>query len=119
MAEVLRLRVYTRGRQLVDQDGREVTAPGVYGEIGVLPDHAALVTTLEPGVLSYKDTAGAVASVQVTGGVAEGPDNGVSHPAHAGAAAAGRPRGGQRAGPGSSAGKLPPAPAAGRGTGAA
>ena len=75
MAEVLRLRVYTRERQLVDQDVREVTAPGVYGEIGVLPDHAALVTTLEPGVLSYKDTAGAVASVQVTGGFAEVRDN--------------------------------------------
>ena len=33
---------------------REVTAPGAYGQIGVLPDHAALVTTLEPGALSYK-----------------------------------------------------------------
>jgi len=89
MAEVLRLRVYTRERQLVDQDVREVTAPGVYGEIGILPDHAALVTTLEPGVLSYKDTAGAVASVQVTGGFAEVRDNVMTVLADAGAAAAG------------------------------
>jgi len=89
LAEVLRLRVYTRERQLVDQDVREVTAPGVYGEIGVLPDHAALVTTLEPGVLSYKDTAGAVASVQVTGGFAEVRDNVMTVLADAGAAAAG------------------------------
>ena len=89
MADVLRLRVYTRERQLVDQDVREVTAPGVYGEIGVLPDHAALVTTLEPGVLSYKDTAGAVASVQVTGGFAEVRDNMMTVLADAGAAAAG------------------------------
>ncbi len=89
MADVLRLRVYTRERQLVDQDVREVTAPGVYGEIGVLPDHAALVTTLEPGVLSYKDTAGAVASVQVTGGFAEVRDNVMTVLADAGAAAAG------------------------------
>ena len=89
MAEVLRLRVYTRERQLVDQDVREVTAPGVYGEIGVLPDHAALVTTLEPGVLSYKDTAGAVASVQVTGGFAEVRDNVMTVLADACAAAAG------------------------------
>ena len=86
---MLRLRVYTRERQLVDQDVREVTAPGVYGEIGVLPDHAALVTTLEPGVLSYKDTAGAVASVQVTGGFAEVRDNVMTVLADAGAAAAG------------------------------
>ena len=89
MAEVLRLRVYTRERQLVDQDVREVTAPGVYGEIGVLPDHAALVTTLEPGVLSYKDTAGAVASVQVTGGFAEVRDNVMTVLADAAADAAG------------------------------
>ena len=89
MAEVLRLRVYTRERQLVDQDVREVTAPGVYGEIGVLPDHAALVTMLEPGVLSYKDTAGAVASVQVTGGFAEVRDNVMTVLADAAADAAG------------------------------
>jgi len=56
MADVLRLRVYTRERQLVDQDVREVTAPGAYGQIGVLPDHRRVVTTLEPGLLSYKDT---------------------------------------------------------------
>jgi len=89
LADVLRLRVYTRERQLVDQDVREVTAPGVYGEIGVLPDHAALVTTLEPGLLSYKDTAGAVASVQVTGGFAEVRDNVMTVLADAAADAAG------------------------------
>src|SRR2546429_7667060 len=105
MAEVLRLRVYTRGRQLVDQDGREVTAPGVYGEIGVLPDHAALVTTLEPGVLSYKDTAGAVASVQVTGGVAQGRGNLMAVLAHARAGAAGGPGGARGAARGNPAGR--------------
>ena len=72
---MLRLRVYTRERQLVDQDVREVTAPGTYGEIGVLPDHAALVTTLEPGVLSYRETGGAVARIEITGGFAEVRDN--------------------------------------------
>ena len=75
MADLLRLRVYTRERQLVDRDVREVTAPGAYGEIGVLPDHAALVTTLEPGVLSYRETGGAVARVRLTGGFAEVRDN--------------------------------------------
>ena len=71
----LRLRVYTRERQLVDLEVREVTAPGAYGEIGVLPDHAALVTTLEPGVLSYRETDGAVARIEITGGFAEVRDN--------------------------------------------
>ena len=67
----MRLRVYTRERQLVDQDVLEVTAPGAYGEIGVLPDHAALVTTLEPGELSYRETGGAVQRIRIAGGFAE------------------------------------------------
>jgi len=74
MADRLRLRVYSPERQLVDADVAEVTAPGAYGEIGVLPDHAALVTTLEAGILSYRS--GTITSrIKVTGGFAEVRDN--------------------------------------------
>jgi len=85
----MRLRVYTRERQLVDEEVREVTAPGAYGEIGVLPDHAALVTTLEPGELSYVETGGAVARIRITGGFAEVRDNVMTVLADAGEAVAG------------------------------
>lgn len=74
MADRLRLRVYGPERQLVDTDVAEVTAPGAYGEIGVLPDHAALVTTLEPGVLSYRTGAG-TSRIRIGGGFAEVRDN--------------------------------------------
>jgi F-type H+-transporting ATPase subunit epsilon len=74
MADRLRLRVYSPERELVDRDVREVTAPGAYGEIGVLPDHAALVTLLEPGVLSYKEN-GSVVRLRIGGGFAEVRDN--------------------------------------------
>ncbi len=74
MADSLRLRVYTPERQLVDDVVREVTVPGAYGQIGVLPDHAALVTLLEPGVLSYKQDA-KVVRFQIGGGFAEVRDN--------------------------------------------
>jgi F-type H+-transporting ATPase subunit epsilon len=74
MADRFRLRVYSPERQLVDTDVAEVTAPGAYGEIGVLPDHAALVTILEPGVLSYK-TGATVTRLRVSGGFAEVRDN--------------------------------------------
>jgi len=74
VADRFRLRVYTPERELVDRDVREVTAPGAYGEIGVLPDHAALVTLLEPGVLSYRENGG-VARIQIGGGFAEVRDN--------------------------------------------
>jgi F-type H+-transporting ATPase subunit epsilon len=74
MADRFRLRVYTLERELVDDDVREVTAPAAYGEIGVLPDHAALVTTLEPGVLSYRQN-GKVAKLTVGSGFIEVRDN--------------------------------------------
>ena len=74
MADRLRLRVYTPERELVDGEVREVTAPGVWGEIGVLPDHAALVTALRPGVLSFRRN-GEVVRLRITGGFAEVRDN--------------------------------------------
>ena len=74
MAEKLRLRVYTTEGELLDREVREVTAQGALGEIGVLPDHAALVTALEPGVLSYRD-GGTVVRLNLGSGFAEVRDN--------------------------------------------
>ena len=74
MADRFRLRVYSPERELVDTDVAEVTAPGAYGEIGVLPDHAALVTMLEPGTLSYREGS-RVSKLRITGGFAEVRDN--------------------------------------------
>ena len=70
MADRLRLVVLTPERQLVDEMVLEVTAPGAYGQIGVLPNHAALVTSLEAGTLSYK-TAQGEKRFNITGGFAE------------------------------------------------
>jgi F-type H+-transporting ATPase subunit epsilon len=74
MADRLRLRVYTPERELADREVREITAPGTLGELGILPDHAALATTLEPGVLSYRDEGGTT-RLQLGGGFAEVRDN--------------------------------------------
>ena len=70
MADRLRLVVLTPERQLVDEMVLEVTAPGAYGQIGVLPNHAALVTALEPGTLSYKTPQGEK-RLTLAGGFAE------------------------------------------------
>ena len=74
MADRLQLRVYTPERELVDVEVREVTAQGAWGEIGVLPDHAALVTALEPGLLVYKE-GGGVVRLRLGAGFAEVRDN--------------------------------------------
>jgi len=48
----LRVEVVTGEREvLVEDDVDMVVAPGVEGQLGILPQHAALVTTLMPGEL--------------------------------------------------------------------
>ena len=74
MADRFRLRVYTPERQLVDAEVREVTAQGAWGQIGVLPDHAALVTALEPGPLTYRAN-GSATTLTLGSGFAEVRDN--------------------------------------------
>ena len=74
MADRMHLRVYTPERQLADAEVSEVIAPGALGEIGVLPDHAALVTALDQGVLSYKQGT-TVTRLRLGAGFAEIKDN--------------------------------------------
>ena len=57
MADKIRLKVVTPGRLLLDEEVDEVTAPGVKGEFGVLPNHISFLTLLEPGEMSYKQGA--------------------------------------------------------------
>jgi F-type H+-transporting ATPase subunit epsilon len=74
MADKIRLRVVTPSRLLLDDVVDEVTAPGVLGEFGVLPDHIAFLTLLVPGEMSYKEGT-ARHSLAVSGGYAEVLDN--------------------------------------------
>jgi F-type H+-transporting ATPase subunit epsilon len=59
----MRLSITTPRGALVDTDVEEVTAPGMLGELGVLPGHVPLMSALKPGVLVYrtKDHVGVVA----------------------------------------------------------
>ena len=48
----LRLEIITGEQRLYEDDGiDEVIAPGSLGQLGVLPSHAAMFTTLQPGEL--------------------------------------------------------------------
>ena len=47
----LRLEIVTAERQVFGDDVDVVVAPGVEGELGILPHHAPLMTMLEPGEL--------------------------------------------------------------------
>jgi F-type H+-transporting ATPase subunit epsilon len=74
MAETFHLRIVTPRRLVLDEEVREATGPGTAGEFGVLPNHAAFLTTLEIGPLSYKG-AREQRTLAVRGGFAEVKDN--------------------------------------------
>ena len=54
MAETIQLDIVTPEKVIFSGSVEMVTAPGVLGEFGVLPGHAALVTTLETGEAKIK-----------------------------------------------------------------
>lgn len=49
----IRLEIVTPERPVFSDMVDYVVVPGIEGELGVLPDHAPLVTTLAPGELRY------------------------------------------------------------------
>lgn len=54
MAETLRLEMVTPYKQVLAIDVDEVTAPATLGELGILPGHTPLLTTLKIGELTYR-----------------------------------------------------------------
>ena len=53
----IKLEIITAERQVYSDDVNTVVAPGVEGELGILPHHAPLITMLKPGeVLIRKDS---------------------------------------------------------------
>ena len=58
MADQFQLRVVTPTSEVVDESVFEVYAPGTVGEFGILPDHAAFLSSLEIGVVRYRGTNG-------------------------------------------------------------
>ncbi len=55
MADKLKLEMVTPYKRVLSEDVDEITAPGFIGELGILPEHTPLLTTLKVGELSYKE----------------------------------------------------------------
>ena len=66
----LRLEIVTAERQIFAEDVDMVVAPGIEGELGILPHHAPLLTTLKPGELRIKKSGDEIL-LAVTGGFIE------------------------------------------------
>lgn len=75
MADTFELEVATPERSLVRETVVRAQIPGKDGYLGILPDHAALVSELGIGTLTYATAQGGRYVVAVHGGFVEVADN--------------------------------------------
>lgn len=68
----LKLEIVTQERRVYSADDVEmVVAPGTEGEMGILPHHAPLITSLQEGVMRVKRGAGREEVLAIHGGFME------------------------------------------------
>lgn len=70
MVEPILLEVVSAERLVLREHVSRLTAPGSRGYLGVLPSHAPLITSLEPGVVTYTHE-GQTKKLAVSGGFLE------------------------------------------------
>ena len=61
------LEILTPARTVFTGEIASLVAPGALGYLGILANHAPLVTTLTPGKITYRDPTGRTAVLQSTG----------------------------------------------------
>ena len=71
MADKLSLEVVTRFRTVLNEDVDSVTLRGIEGELGILPEHVPLLTTLDTGIMSYVNGSGNTQAIAVHWGYAQ------------------------------------------------
>jgi F-type H+-transporting ATPase subunit epsilon len=75
VATPFQLAILTPDRTVFEGEVEYVQVPGSQGYLGVLAHHAALVTALAQGTLTYRAVGGKEQKVEVTGGFFEVSDN--------------------------------------------
>ena len=74
----LQLSIVTPERLVVDEEVDQVNIPGVEGDLGILYDHAPILTTMRPGQFSYEsvgEKGRETIQMVVSGGYLEVTDN--------------------------------------------
>jgi F-type H+-transporting ATPase subunit epsilon len=74
MADQLTLSIVTPEKLVVNDEVDQVNVPGSEGDLGILYDHAPIITNLRPGPLSY-EKGGEATQLVVSGGYLEVTDN--------------------------------------------
>ncbi|NOZ89960.1 MAG: F0F1 ATP synthase subunit epsilon [Epsilonproteobacteria bacterium] len=73
--KLMKLEIVTPLGVIFDDEVKQVTLPGSEGEFGVLPDHAALVSLLDTGVIVIETKDGKEISVAVNSGYVKVEEN--------------------------------------------
>ena len=71
MAKLIHLRIITNEGQALAEDAVSVRAPGEAGYLGVLYNHAPLVTTIAPGLLTWRTPTGQTRRLRIHEGLLE------------------------------------------------
>lgn len=71
MADLLKFELVSPERLLSSGDVQQVVVPGTEGEFTVLVNHAPVLSTLKPGVVTVTDESGSEERIFVRGGFAE------------------------------------------------
>lgn len=74
---MLKLEIVTPEKKVFEGEVESVTVPTANGEIGIFPNHAPLISSLKPGILSHNAKSGGQKMV-VSGGFVEVSGNKVS-----------------------------------------
>lgn len=65
------LKIISSDDILFNGDVNVVHLPGAMGAFTVLPGHASLISTLNPGQVTYTTTAGEEGKAEITGGIVD------------------------------------------------
>ncbi len=71
MATTIRLEIVSAQSELFSGDCEMVFAPATMGEVGIMPNHTPLLTTLKPGEVVGRTVGGQEETFYVSGGVLE------------------------------------------------
>jgi len=71
----MRVEIITPDKSLFAGDAKAVTVPGIDGSLGILNNHAPLISALKKGIVKVTDTNNSVTTYEINGGVAEVQNN--------------------------------------------
>ncbi len=71
----MRVEIITPDKSLFSGDAKAVTVPGIDGSLGILNNHAPLISALKKGIVKVTDTNNSVTTYEINGGVAEVQNN--------------------------------------------